>query len=138
MNHPDSAYVDTPTENQTKGFLSCENKPLNLVEVLREELKAWCKANDKSREEFCDLIGKPYHWPNKVLSGDWNLAAHDLPVICSALGSRRLIDTLIQKYESFDARIQLQLIEEQEQDLVHQIATLRQQRRRINNQMKGE
>lgn len=108
------------------------------MEVLREELKVWCRQNDKSREEFCDLIGRPYHWPNKVLTGDWNLAAQDLPLICTVLGSRKLIDAILEKYESYDARIQLQLLEEQEQELVHRIATLRQHRRRLNNQMKGD
>jgi hypothetical protein len=133
-----SACKDIPSPDLTKGFPSRENKPLNLVETFREELKIWCKENDKSRDEFCDLINKPYHWPNKVLTGDWNLAAHDLPVICSVLGNRRIIDALVEKYESFDARIQIKLLEDREADLVHEIATLRRDRRRLNNQLKGE
>lgn len=138
MNHHDPTCKDMITEIQTKGFPSRENKPLNLVETFREELKLWCKENDKSREEFCDLVDKPYHWPNKVLTGDWNLAAHDLPRICTVLGNMHLIQCLIDKYESFDAQIQARLLQEQEIELVHQLATLRQERRRLNNQMKGE
>ena len=131
-------YKDIPQPNLTQGYESMENKPLNIVEEFRSELKIWCKANNKSRDEFCQLIGKPSHYINKVLTGDWNMAAHDLPAICSALGSMNLIEILIQKYQSFDARIQLELLKDQEAEFVHQLAKIRSDKRRVENQLKGE
>lgn len=126
---------DIPHGVTTQGLERLKFRPLHLVEIFREEIKIWCKTTGKSREEFCDLVNKPVHWMTKVLSGDWNLAAHDLPIICFVLNSRRLLDAINEHLDWYDAKLRIKLLEDEAVRVVQRAAEIQLEKRQLQRQL---